>query len=187
MNTRSTTFTFCIALLSLAGVAQDHRPILKESTTNLVAIIESTAQANFETACLNITRDTAQKRLRIYVVLSKTKTGTVKEGDFEIEVIYHRELMVAEQRAVGAYHQHYNNLALTFAAAQFADGKKALGLRVVRILADAHPDMWWSSPTHRPLTIQKILAGLEKDDGSVKEFLEEERKDWEYRIKNYTR
>lgn len=174
-------------LFASVSLAQDDRPVLKESATNLVAVIDATARANFEAACLNVTREAAQKRLRIYAVTPKAKTGTVKEGDFEIEVIYFRELAAEDKKAAGAYHQHNNHLVLRFAAAQFAAGKKALGLRLVRLLAEADPDMWWSSPTHPQLTVQKILAGLEKDDDSMKAFLKEESEDWAYRVKNYTR
>jgi len=187
MNARATTFAFCFALLGSLAFAQDDRPVFKESTTNLVAVIDSTARANFEVACLNVTREAAQKKLRIYALTPKAKTGTVKEGDFEIEVIYHRELAAEDKKAAGAYHQQNNHLVLRFAAAQFAADKKALGLRLVRLLVEADPDMWWSSPTHPPLTIQKILSGLEKDDATVKAFLKEESEDWSYRVKNYTR
>jgi hypothetical protein len=187
MNASTITIAFCVALLASVSLAQDERPVLKESSTNLVAVIDSTARANFEAACLNITRDAAQKRFRIYAVTSKAKTGTLREGDFEIEVIYHRELAAEDKKAAGAYHQHYNHLVLRFAATQFAAGKKQFGLRLVRLLAEADPDMWWSSPTHPQLTIQKILAGLEKDDDSTKAFLKEESEDWAYRVKNYTR
>jgi hypothetical protein len=186
-SARTITFSFCIAVLPALGLAQQDRPSLKESPTNLVAVIDSTARANFEVACLNVTRDAAQKKLRIYAVTSEAQTGTVREGDFEIEVIYHRELAAEDKRAAGAYHQHNNHLVLRFAAAQFAAGKKALGLRLVRLLAEADPEMSWSIPTHQPLTIQKILAGLEKDDEMVKAFLREESEDWAYRLKNYTR
>ena len=82
MNARATTFAFCFALLGSLAFAQDDRPVFKESTTNLVAVIDSTARANFEVACLNVTREAAQKKLRIYALTPKAKTGTVKEGDF---------------------------------------------------------------------------------------------------------
>jgi hypothetical protein len=187
MNASTITIGFCVALSASVSLAQNDRPALKESATNLVSVIGSTARANFEVACLNITRDAAQKRLRIYAVTPKAKTGTVREGDFEIEVIYHRELEAEGKKAAGAYHQHYNHLVLRFAASEFAAGKKELGFRLVRLLAEADPDIWWSSSTHPQLTIQKILAGLEKNDQSVKGFLKEESEDWAFRVKTYAR
>lgn len=176
---------FCIGLWSRVALAQDARPAFKESTTNLVTVIDATARADFQVACLNVTREAAEKKLRIYAVTPKAKPGTVKEGDFEIEVIYHSELAAEDKRAAGAYHQHNNQLVLCFAAAQFVAGKKALALRLVQLLAEADPDMWWSSPTHSPLTIQKIFSGLEKNDETVKTFLKEQTEYWAYRVRYY--
>jgi hypothetical protein len=185
MNARAITVILCVVLSRSVALTQDDRPIFKESTTNLVAVIEATARANFESACLAVTRDAAQKKLRIYAITGNATAGTVKHDDVEIEVIYHKHLAAEHTKAAGAYHQHNNGLVLCFAAAQFAAGRKALGVHLVKLLAEADPQMWWSSPTHGELTIQRILSGLEKDDASVREFLKDESKEWAYRVKNY--
>ena len=141
------------------------------------------ARVNFATACIDVAREVARKHLTIYAVV-RTQSATTKEDGYEIEVIYHPELAKEHTETSGAYHHHHNHLVLTFAAAQFAAGKKQLALALVRRLVEAQPEMWWSSPTHPPLTLKKILAGLEKDDESVRQFLKET-EDWTYRVKTY--
>ena len=55
----------------------------------------------------------------------------------------------------------------------------------MRLLAQVQPEMWWPSPDHPPITLKKILAGLEQDNESVRQFLKEESDDWKYREKTY--
>src|SRR5208282_332910 len=176
MTTCFVKLAICFPLLSMLGDGESERPALKESPARLVACIESTSRANYAAACINVTRDATQKRLRIYAVSLGAKTGKFKVDDYDIEVIYNNEMAVEGKTAAGAYHLQHNNLVLMFAAAQVASGNKGLGLSLVRLLAAAEPDLFWSSPTHSPLPIQKILAGIEKED--VKEFLKEEADDW---------
>jgi hypothetical protein len=76
-------------------------------------------------------------------------------------------------------------MVMAFAAAQFVAGKADLGLRLVRLIAGAQPDLFWTSSTHSPLTIQQILRGLEKNDESVKVFLKEKCESWTYNVKVY--
>jgi len=181
---RTPTLTLLVMCSALA-VAQDAQPPTRTpAETALIDHFQQEARANFVTACIDVTREAARKHLTIYAVV-RTTTGTTKEDGYEIEVIYHPELKKEHTETSGAYHHHHNHLVLTFAAAQFAAGKKQLALRLVRRLVDAQPEMWWSSPTHQPLTLKKILAGLEKDDESVRQFLKEETEDWAYRVKTY--
>jgi hypothetical protein len=184
MNTRILLLILGVFGCLVRG-ADDDRPILKEPTSRLVSIMESTGWANFHAACLNVTRDAKEKRLRIYAVTPTAKTGATNIADLSVEVIYNGEVVNEDATAAGSYHQHHNALVLRFAAAEFASGNKELGLRLVQMLANAAPEMWWSSPTHQPLTIKKILEGLRKDDESVRHFLKEESEDWKYRVKNY--
>ena len=172
---------------ALRSAAQDKAPTRDASVGELRAIIDATARANFEAACLAVTRDATQKKLRIYAIKSEAETGTVKCDDVEVEVVYHKDLAAENRNSAGAYHQHHNQQVLCFAASQFAEGKKALGLRLVKLLAEADPYLWWSSPDHPGLTIEKIVAGLEKDDETVRDFLKEQSKEWAYRVKYYGR
>jgi len=165
------------------AVAQNAQPPARTPTeTAILEHFQKEARANFATACIDVAREVARKHLTIYAVV-RTQSATTKEDGYEIEVIYHPELAKEHTETSGAYHHHHNHLVLTFAAAQFAAGKKQLAL--VRRLVEAQPEMWWSSPTHPPLTLKKILAGLEKDDESVRQFLKEETEDWTYRVKTY--
>lgn len=148
-------------------------------------MIDSSATANFAAACINVTREVGDKKIRIYAVSPKAKTGSFKEGKFTIEVIYNHELTEADSKASGAYYQDNNNLILSFAGWQFSSGDKDLGLRLVRMLADANPNMEWSSPEQPPTSIQKTLAGLEKNDDSVKEFLADGKRNWPTYVSMY--
>jgi hypothetical protein len=180
-------FTICFssALLVTTARAEDDRPILKESPARLVACMESTARANLLAGYVNITRDTAQKSLRIYAVALPAKAGKFKQDGYAIEVIYNNELALQGKTATGPYHHQHNAVMLTFAAAQFASGKKEFGLYLIKLLASAEPDLFWSSPTHPVMTLQQIIAGLEKKDGSVAEFLKDEHEQWADILKSY--
>jgi hypothetical protein len=171
-------------LLTVAR-AEDDRPILKESPARLVACMESTARANLLAAYVNVTRDATQKKLRIYAVALPGKPGTFRQSGYQIEVIYNTELALQAKTAGGPYNQQHNSVLLTFAAAQFASGKKQLGLYLVKLLASAEPEMFWSSPTHPVMTMQEIIAGLEKNDASVADFLKDESQQWADILKRY--
>jgi len=177
--------SFCLAILLTVARGEDDRPILKESPARLVACMESTARANLLAAYVNITRDAAQRSLRIYAVALPAKAGKFKHDDYQVEVIYKNELALKGKTAAGPYHHQHNAVMLTFAAAQFASGKNGFGLYLVKLLAGAEPDLFWSSPTHPVMTLQQIIAGLEKNDGSVAEFLKDERERWADILKSY--
>jgi len=179
------TIAFSSTLLVTTGRADDDRPILKESPARLVACMESTARANLLAAYVNITRDAAQKSLRIYAVALPATAGKFRQHGYQVEVIYNNELALKGKTSGGPYHLQYNAVMLTFAAAQFASGQKEFGLYLVKLLASAEPDLFWSSPTHPVMTLQQIIAGLEKNDGSVAEFLKDEREQWADILKSY--
>jgi len=176
---------FCLAILLTVARGEDGRPILKESPARLVACMESTARANLLAAYVNITRDAAQRSLRIYAVALPAKAGKFKQEGYQVEVIYNNELALKGKTAAGPYHHQHNAVMLTFAAAQFASGKKELGIYLAKLLARAEPDLFWSSPTHPVMTMQQIIGGLEKSDGSVAEFLKDESEQWADILKSY--
>ena len=144
-----------------------------------------TASSDFAAACINLTRDVQDKRLTVYAVVATAKTGVTNEAGFTIRVTYHPELEENYKGSAGSFIQHYNGCLLDFALAQFAGGKKALGLRLVRLLAEAAPEISWSSMRIQPTNIKKILAGLEADDGSVSDILKEAARDWQWRQREY--
>ena len=185
MSTRPTKLAASLAFLAMLALADSERPALKEAPARLVTCIESTARADRAAACVNLTSDATQKRLRIYAVSLGASTGKFKEGDYDIEVIYNNEMAVEGKTAAGAYHHQHNQLVLTFAAARLASGENGLGLRLIRLLAAAQPDLLWSSPAHSSIPIQKILTGIEKEEEYIKEFLKEAAQDWEYTLKLY--
>ena len=185
MNTRTFRTGVWFVLLLTAAHGEDERPILKESPARLVACMESTARANLVAAYVNITRDAVQKKLRIYAVSLSAKTGQFTQDGYQIEVIYNNDLALEGKTAGGPYHLQHNHVVLQFAAAQFASGKKDLGLHLATLLAAAEPDLFWSSPTHPVMTIQQIIAGLEKNDTSVAEFLKDGSGAWADILKRY--
>ena len=179
------TLCFCFALLVAVARGEDDRPILKEPPVRLVACIESTARANLLAAYVNVTRDATQKSLRIYAVALPVKAGKFKQEGFEIEVIYNNELALKGKTAAGPYHHQHNAVMLAFAAAQFASGQQKFGLYLVKLLASAEPKLFWSSPTHPAMTMQQIIAGLEKNDARIGEFLKDECEQWAEILKSY--
>ena len=80
---------------------------------------------------------------------------------------------------------HYNSCLLDFALAQYAEGKKALGIRLVRLLADAEPELSWSSMEIKPTNIKKILGSLEASNDSLSDMLKEASRDWHQRERDY--
>jgi hypothetical protein len=185
MSIRSIQLAACFSVLPVVAGAAEDRPVFHESPARLVECIESSARANFATACVNVTRDALQKRLRIYATSPAAKVGKFKADGCEVELIYNPEIAIESKTAAGPYYQHHNHLVLKFAAAQYTAGKRGIGLLLVKLLAQAEPGIFWSSPTHPPLTIQRILAGIEADDEVVKPFLREESEDWPIKLKTY--
>jgi hypothetical protein len=183
MKTRRIIFALCCLALQPTIYADDEATLKKTIATE-VEMMNSSASANFATAYINVTREVRDKKIRIYAVSSDAKTGIFKEGDFTVEVIYNEELAEANSKATGAYYQHNNNLILCYAGYRFASGNKDFGLRLVRMLAAANPSMTWSSLEQPPTSIQKILAGLEKNDDSIRLFLNDE-KHWPSYVKMY--
>ena len=165
---------------------KEQTPDITAITDELIKKANATASANFTAACLNLARDVRDKRLKIYSVVSKAKNGISKENGYTIEVIYHRKLAETYVAAAGSYQQQYNQCLLDFAAAQFAEGQKTFGIQLVRLLAQAEPKLCWGSRDIPSLPIQKILASMESEDGSLNGFFKEATRDWHQRQKDYT-
>jgi hypothetical protein len=185
MSRHSIGTVLCIVISALLAQAEDARPIMKEPRTNLVNCIESIARGNLAAARVSVAHDAAQNRVRIFAVAFGGETGDFKEGGYNVEIIYNVNIAVEAKVGVVSYQYQHNCQVLEFAAAQFAVGKKTLGRRLVRFLAKAQPDLFWSSPPHPAMTIEMILAGLEKDDKSVEAFLKDEMESWAETVSMY--
>jgi hypothetical protein len=184
MNTHIISSIVCLVLLPAVICAEDERPILKESPERLVAAIQSMGAENVEMARINVAHDVVQKRLRIF-----STTATPKAGDSKISG-YHLEIIQVPNSTTfkggpDSYRFQNNNALLSFAASQFVSGKKAFAIELVSILAKAEPDLFWSTPSHPVMTIQQILAGLQKDDDTVKDFLAHCSQEWTETIRKY--
>src|SRR5690348_2790840 len=121
MNTR---ILICLILCAVSAFSRD--PMLLADNPALKPILDQMqreARANFEAACLDVTREVAEKRVKIYAITRPNLTK-VKQDGFEIEILYHSELAKEHAEVSGAYHNHHNHLVLTFAATQYAAGKK---------------------------------------------------------------
>src|SRR5512136_2933603 len=159
-----TTRALCVAaaLAVLAAPAQPHndRPVLRESPARLVECIESTARANLIAAWINVTRGVANKKIRIFAATASAKPGQLTQSGYEIEVISCAALIHESVTSAGAYHIQHDHVVLSFSAAQCASGHQLLAVQLVKALANASPDLFWSTPAHAPVTIQAIAAGL---------------------------
>jgi hypothetical protein len=142
------------------------------------------ASSDFAVACINLSRDVKEKRLTVYSLVPNNR-GTTNESGFKIQVIYDKSIAENHVDGMGTYQAHYNGCLLDFALAQYAEGKKALGLRLVRLLDEAEPRSWWSSPDIQPTSVKKILASLETDDGKIADILKQAVRDWHQRDTDY--
>jgi hypothetical protein len=182
----------CLLLSCAIACAQNTNssgfiPVEKLSPTEKAMVDREmkAASSDFAAACINLSRDVQDKRLTVYAVVSTINTGVTNEAGFKIQVIYHTGLAENYVRNLGSYQRHYNSCLLYFALAQYAEGKKAFGIRLVRLLAEAEPELSWSSMRIEPTSIKKILAGLEAHDGSLSDMLKEATRDWHQRERDY--
>jgi hypothetical protein len=185
MNTGIFGITACMAIASVLAQAGDQAPITKDTQASLVKCIDTVARGNVAAARVNVTHDTAQRRVRIFAVTLGMKTGGVKEFGYDIDIIYNVDIAIEAKVGVPAYHFQHNSQVMAFAAAQIASGNTELGRRLIRLLAEAQPDLFWSSPSHPVMTIQQILTGLERDTEVVKEFLRDQSEAWMNTFKVY--
>jgi hypothetical protein len=177
MNTHIILASVWLALLPAMVLAQDERSILKESPEKLAGVIQSMVEENVEMAWLNVAHDVSHKRLRIFTTATTIKAGESKIAGYDLEVVLVPNAMAFKSGA-GSYRFQNNNALLSFAASQFASGKKAFARQLVGILADAESDLAWSTPTHPEMSVQQILAGLQKNDDTVKDFLTDWSQEW---------
>jgi hypothetical protein len=175
-------------MLVLVGVASFGclLPIAQEKdiTEEYRNRLNKSALANFTAASINVTRDAAAKRLTIYSFSQSLPTKAVQVEDYSVQIIFRRELAAVHAESTGSYVQHYHGCLLDFAAAQFAEGKKAFGLGITKLLAQADPSLSWSSLRIDPLNIKQIVEGMEADDGRLADLLKEAHRDWLFRATN---
>lgn len=174
------TVILLLAAIILVGVAA----ILFYANKSSLDEYNSVASANFSAACINVVRDTDEKRLHIFATVPVTSTVT-NVGGWSIDVVSNAQIIAKHKKLAGAYHNHHNGLVLNFAAVQTLEGDRDLGLCLIRTLARVNPDFEWSGSGSRNRTIQQILQGIEANDGSMKDFLQTEKVQWEWRTKEY--
>ncbi len=185
MKNRMINLGLFLSLLPILARAEDDRPALKERPAKLAAVIQSMAEENVAAARSNVAHDAAQNRLRIFSTAPGTKQGVSKEFGYEIEIVYYAPAPDPLKGGVGSYRFQHDNQILSFAAAQFTSGKKALAKRLAALLAEAAPDLFWSSPKDPVITIKQIQAGLEKDDEALKPFLADQSQVWAETVRTY--
>jgi hypothetical protein len=146
---------------------------------------QKATSANFSAACMNVIRQADKKDLTVFAVVS-TKPLKEQVNGYTIELLANPGIVNDHMQSNGAYHIHHNSLILNFAAVQFYEGDKELGLRLIQLLAKADPGFIWSAPMVPNLTIHQIRKGLESDPRNMQDFLKSEKLQWEWRIDEYS-
>jgi len=159
-------------------------PLVVGCTQSLLDEINATGAASFAAAGVNVVRQVDAKRISMFAVVS-ANPSTEEIGGYQIEVVADPTIIRNHKTFAGAYHNHHNGLVLNFAAVQVLEGNRELGLQLIRILARIAPDYQWSHPSLGNRSITRILQGIEADDGSMQEFLQDEELQWEERTKKF--
>lgn len=141
------------------------------------------AQANFAAACSNVIRQVDAKRITMFAVVP-VEPSTQEIGGYQVEIVADPTIIRNHEKFSGAYHNHHNGLVLSFAAVQVLEGDRELGLFLIRTLATIDPDYESSSPSIGNRSIQRILQGVEANEG-MQDFLEDERLQWEHKLEEY--
>lgn len=164
--------------------AADQTAAIPEGEARWREFVLQQAQANFFTACVDVTHEVAAKRVTIYGLV-KVKPEVLQEGGFAIEVRYHPSLATGHSETAGTYSNHHNHCVLQFAAAEYVAGRKQLGLLLMRLLLAAQPEMFWSHPDHKPMALKQFLAVVEKEDDDAKQVLRLHNASWLDKVQTY--
>ena len=124
----------CVAT-SILLTAGCNQPLLDE--------INTTAQANFDAACINVIRQVDARRITLFAVVSVDPSIEEING-YRIEVVSNPDIIRNHRKFAGAYHNHHNGVVLNFAAVQVLEGNRDLGLHLIKTLAKIDPDYQWS-------------------------------------------
>jgi hypothetical protein len=151
---------------------------------SLLDEINTTGAANFDAACINVTRQVEARCITMFAVVPVDPSTKDIDG-YHIEVVANPALIKNHKKFYGAYHNHHNSLVLNFAAVQVLEGNRDLGLYLMRTLARIDPSYEWSHPKLRNRSIKRILQGVEANDGSMQDFLQDEKFQWETRTRKY--
>lgn len=186
MKTTKWTIAVAATFMTLRSQAQmppDVVPVSKLSKQELINVINVIGHEVVIAADVNVVHDAQSKSIRIFTTKTDGEKAPFKVAGYQVEVIYNPH-MEAKKAGVDSYRCQHNYAVLVFAAAKFASGEKDLGLSLMRLLADAEPDLFWSTP-NQVIRIDQILKGFIKDDGSLKDFLNEMREDWKGIVREY--
>ena len=166
-----------VGLLGLAGLLLYGTKIENDEHNRVTA-------ANFSAANINVIHDHELKRVRLFAV-TKVASAMTDINGWKVEVVSNPKIIAQHQQFSGSYHNHHNNLVLNVAAVHILEGDRDLGLYLVRTLARIDPTMEWSHPSLGNRSIQRILQGIEADDGSMQDFLDSEMVQWKWRTREY--
>ncbi len=170
---------------------QRKKPERSHNAAGLQALLDDTdetlnemTEGNFTAACINVTRQAQKKDITMFAAVAVDAFAEQVNG-CRIEVVRNSRLIAKHKNSSGTYPNHHNGMVLAFAAVQYLEGDKTLGLRLVQILSEIDPTLEWSSPTLGNRSIQSISKALEANDGSMDDFLREEKLQWARRILDY--
>jgi hypothetical protein len=185
MNSRTLSVALCFVLLPfLAYCQEDNRPILKESPARLVRAIEEQVEQTMLTARVCVAHDITLKRVRVLSTVTCTNKLDLRKYGYTLEVVHSPNLGTTNW-GVPCYRFQHNAALLSFAAAEFQSGDKALAKDLVKLLGEAEPDLFWSLPD-KLLTIQQIEARMKADDAkALGSLLDDEVRTWKEILKDY--
>lgn len=171
-----------MAQLSNAQMPPDLVPASKQSKEEMIGVINTVSAEVAIAARDNVAHDATLMSIRIFAKANQPKAPFNLDG-YRVEVIYNPNI-AGIRAGVGSYRLHHNAKVLIFAAAKYAAGQKEFGLSLIKLLAEAEPDLYWDSP-YPVMKIDEIQRRLIKDDGSLKTFLNEMNDKWQQIVKKY--
>ncbi len=181
-NRKTTTrYATAVGIVTLMLITTGCQQQLPQPLLDDVNAVRAT---NFDAACINVARQVDAKRITMFAVVPVDPSTKEIDG-YHIEVVVNPTIIREHREFCGAYHNHHNGLVLEFASVQVLDGNRDLGLYLIQTLANINPNYEESAPGQRNRPIQRILGGIEANDGSMQDFLEDEKLNWEHRVKEH--
>jgi len=165
----------------------DDRPALRMSPAELVAVIDATCDGNYVTSCVDILLDLEMKRIRLYASKPTDAVGTHRIEDYRVDVVYRPEWQDLERRAAGLYHGMYNGRVREFAEACIADGRRELGLALLKLCLRTRPDWDFSHPTSYDIVkLADLVKALDKGEQWAMQVVQAEAEQWRHLVERYS-
>ena len=164
----------------------DDRPALRMSPAELVAVIDATGDGNYITSCVDFLLDVESKRIRLYASKPTDAVGTHRIGDYRVDVVYRPEWQDLERRAAGLYHLMYNGRVRQFAFASVAEGRRSLGLGLLRLCVRVDAEWAFTHPKgYETVKLVDVVQALEHGDKWATEVVEAEAEEWRIMVRRY--